>query len=230
MPHSDCWATHPHQTHTSAGAHSAHFRRRTLSTLSNLSGGPDAGAYTGNNYDYDHLPSDAENNIGGMGGGVPRSMSMMSNQRRRTDSFTLPRLWNKRSVTLGHVSFALDSNGKATPSRLTSPMSIAPGNADSFACPMDITYADLQRHLGWATGSQSPHVTTSFIFFWALWKALRRYQLGVKRDVEFAVVDARRLYGRARTASEVLREVDESQYVPTPLRMYDTLCLLTIVT
>ena len=95
---------------------------------------------------------------------------------------------------------------------------------------MDMTYADLQRHLDWTTRSQSPYVTTSFSFFWALWEAVRRYRLGVKHDVEIAVVDARRLRGRARTALEVLRGVDESQYVPALLRMYNTLCLLTTVT
>ena len=76
-----------------------------------------------------------------------------------------------------------------------------------------MTYNDLVRHLDWTTRSSSPYVTTSFSFFWCIWEAVRRYKLGVKHDVEIAVIDARRVQGRAKTALEVLRSADDKQYV-----------------
>lgn len=92
-------------------------------------------------------------------------------------------------------------------------MSVGSENSDYPARPGDMTYEDLQRHLDWTTRSQSPYVTTSFSFFWALWEAVRRYRFGMKHDVEIAVVDARKLRGRAKTALEVLRNVEEAQSV-----------------
>ncbi|KAH8112956.1 hypothetical protein DFH11DRAFT_1511172, partial [Phellopilus nigrolimitatus] len=71
-----------------------------------------------------------------------------------------------------------------------------------------LTYAELVSHLDWTTRSGSPYVTTSFSFFWCLWEAVRRYRLGVKHGVEIAVIDARKVRTRARTALEVLRGVE----------------------
>ncbi|EJD01953.1 uncharacterized protein FOMMEDRAFT_32739, partial [Fomitiporia mediterranea MF3/22] len=74
-----------------------------------------------------------------------------------------------------------------------------------------MTYADLVRHLDWTTRSSSPYVTTSFSFFWCLWDAVRRYKLAVKHDVEIAIIDARKVRERAKTALEVLRGVEKDK-------------------
>ncbi|KAG5643530.1 hypothetical protein DXG03_000722 [Asterophora parasitica] len=67
------------------------------------------------------------------------------------------------------------------------------------------TYDDVTRHMDWTTKSSSPYISTSFSFIWSIWEALRRYHLGVKKDVEIAVIDASALSDRAVTAVELLR-------------------------
>jgi hypothetical protein len=68
------------------------------------------------------------------------------------------------------------------------------------------TYEDCVRHLDWETRSSSPFISTSFSFAWSLWDAVRRYNSGIKHDVEIAVIDATALSGRAATAIQLLRK------------------------
>ncbi|THH07736.1 hypothetical protein EW145_g3183 [Phellinidium pouzarii] len=193
-------------------------RRRTLSTLSNLSGGSGSYTYVGSEYEYDF--SDGESDVGtavsGKAPGLTRSSSMMlSPARRRVDSLTAARPGSKRSASVGQLSL----HQKLPPSPAQSQIigkAAEERDAETNAEPdqpagAQMTYADLVRHLDWTTRARSPYVTTSFSFFWALWEAVRRYRLGIKHDVEIAVIDARRLRGSARTALEVLRGVEGDQ-------------------
>ncbi|GLB39745.1 hypothetical protein LshimejAT787_0702550 [Lyophyllum shimeji] len=68
------------------------------------------------------------------------------------------------------------------------------------------TYEDVARHMDWTTKASSPYLSTSFSFIWSIWEALRRYHLGIKKDVEIAVIDASALSGRAVTAVQLLRQ------------------------
>ncbi|KAF5384389.1 hypothetical protein D9615_003397 [Tricholomella constricta] len=67
------------------------------------------------------------------------------------------------------------------------------------------TYDDVARHMDWTTKASSPYISTSFSFIWSIWEALRRYHLGIKKDVEIAVIDASALTDRAVTAVQLLR-------------------------
>lgn len=73
------------------------------------------------------------------------------------------------------------------------------------------TYEDVVKHMDWTTRLSSPFISTSFSFIWSIWEALRRYHSGVKKDVEIAVIDARRVSHRAVTAVQLLRESLPSQ-------------------
>ncbi|KAE9402663.1 hypothetical protein BT96DRAFT_956154 [Gymnopus androsaceus JB14] len=53
------------------------------------------------------------------------------------------------------------------------------------------TYEDCIQHLSWETRSRSPFISTTFSFAWAFWDALRRFETGVKHDVEIAVIGCR---------------------------------------
>lgn len=68
------------------------------------------------------------------------------------------------------------------------------------------TYTSVFNHLDWTARSHSPYVSTSFSFAWAVHDAARRYKLGVKQDVEIAVIDARHeiLRRRAVVVTSVL--------------------------
>ncbi|KAL5514542.1 hypothetical protein ACEPAG_1858 [Sanghuangporus baumii] len=165
-------------------------RRRTISTLSTLSGG--SGGYSSyiGSEDGSDLESEGSSSFLSRGGNGPgnlsRSTSMMlghSHSRVRSDSLSSARPGAKRSQSVG--------------------VSEAPASEHA-----GMTYSELVRHLDWTTRSSSPYVTTSFSFFFCLWEAVRRYKLGVKHDVEIAVIDARKVQGRARTALEVLRSVE----------------------
>lgn len=80
--------------------------------------------------------------------------------------------------------------------------SFAPGESVASAC----TYRDVAQHMDWTQRHMSPFVSTTFSFVWALWEATRRYKVGLKHDIEIAVIDARMLAGRAATALELLRK------------------------
>lgn len=77
--------------------------------------------------------------------------------------------------------------------------------------PLTMTYEEVAKHMDWTTRGTSPYVTTSFSFAWALWEAVRRYKIGVKHDVEIAVIDARKVIGQAVTALELLRKASPKQ-------------------
>ncbi|KAK7460969.1 hypothetical protein VKT23_008897 [Stygiomarasmius scandens] len=68
------------------------------------------------------------------------------------------------------------------------------------------TYEDCINHLNWETRSSSPFISASFSFAWAIWDAVRRYNNGIKHDVEIAVIDATALTGKAVTALQLLRK------------------------
>ncbi|KIK68232.1 hypothetical protein GYMLUDRAFT_53907 [Collybiopsis luxurians FD-317 M1] len=72
------------------------------------------------------------------------------------------------------------------------------------------TYEDCIKHLSWETRSTSPFISASFSLFWVIWDALRRYNIGVKHDVEIAVIDAGSLSGKAVTALQLLRKSPSS--------------------
>ena len=66
------------------------------------------------------------------------------------------------------------------------------------------TYADVIRHMDWTTRGESPFISTSFSFAWAIWEAIRRYHVNVKHNIEIAVIDARAVADRSVTAAELL--------------------------
>jgi hypothetical protein len=68
------------------------------------------------------------------------------------------------------------------------------------------TYEDCINHLNWETRATSPFISTSFSFAWAVWDAVRRYNSGVKHDVEIAVIDASAVAGKSVTALQLLRK------------------------
>ncbi|KAL0071282.1 hypothetical protein AAF712_001848 [Marasmius tenuissimus] len=82
------------------------------------------------------------------------------------------------------------------------------------------TYEDCTRHLDWETRSQSPFISTSFSFAWSLWDAVRRYNKGVKHDVEIAIIDARALIGQGVTAIQLLRKKPTSEQHKLHWRWY----------
>ncbi|KAF9224872.1 hypothetical protein BS17DRAFT_54764 [Gyrodon lividus] len=68
------------------------------------------------------------------------------------------------------------------------------------------TYRDVAQHMNWTQRHMSPFISTTFSFVWAIWEATRRYRVGLKHDIEIAIIDARMLVGRAATALELLRK------------------------
>lgn len=68
------------------------------------------------------------------------------------------------------------------------------------------TYWDVAQHMDWTQRHMSPFISTTFSFAWAIWEAARRYRVGLKHDIEIAIIDARQLAGRAATALELLRK------------------------
>ncbi|KAG9308349.1 hypothetical protein JVU11DRAFT_12115 [Chiua virens] len=85
--------------------------------------------------------------------------------------------------------------------RLKDP-SLAPGQSVASI----FTYQDVAQHMDWTQRHMSPFISTTFSFVWAIWEATRRYRVGLKHDVEIAVIDAKVLAGRAATALELLRK------------------------
>jgi hypothetical protein len=73
------------------------------------------------------------------------------------------------------------------------------------------TFAEVSRHMDWTTKSSSCYISTSFSFAWAVWEAVKRYHLGVKKDVEIAIIDASALGGRAATAVQLLMKSSPNQ-------------------
>ncbi|KAJ4490299.1 hypothetical protein J3R30DRAFT_3276971, partial [Lentinula aciculospora] len=72
------------------------------------------------------------------------------------------------------------------------------------------TYEDCVQHLSWETRSRSPYISATFSFSWAIWDAVRRFNNGVKHDVEIAVIDAAALSGKAATTLQLLRRSPSS--------------------
>ncbi|KAH0578560.1 hypothetical protein H2248_003707 [Termitomyces sp. 'cryptogamus'] len=72
------------------------------------------------------------------------------------------------------------------------------------------TYEDVAIHMDFSTKSSSPYISTSFSFIWSIWEALRRYHLGVKKDVEIAVIDASAVSQRAASAIQLLQTCSSS--------------------
>lgn len=68
------------------------------------------------------------------------------------------------------------------------------------------SYTDVAQHMDWTQRHMSPYISTTFSFAWAIWEATRRYRVGLKHDIEIAIIDARQLAGRAATALELLRK------------------------
>ncbi|KAF9484080.1 hypothetical protein BDN70DRAFT_196577 [Pholiota conissans] len=75
-----------------------------------------------------------------------------------------------------------------------------------FSEPVVGSYAEVARHMEWTTRTSSCYVSTSFSFTWAIWEAVRRYHIGVKKDVEIAIIDSTALGGRAATAIQLLKK------------------------
>ncbi|KAF9078497.1 hypothetical protein BDP27DRAFT_1396797, partial [Rhodocollybia butyracea] len=67
------------------------------------------------------------------------------------------------------------------------------------------TYEDCIQHLSWETRSRSPFVSATFNLGWAIWDAVRRFNIGMKHDVHIAVIDASSLSGKAVTTLQLLR-------------------------
>ncbi|KAI6115370.1 hypothetical protein EDD16DRAFT_1482840 [Pisolithus croceorrhizus] len=68
------------------------------------------------------------------------------------------------------------------------------------------SYQDVALHMEWTQRHKSPFISTTFSFIWAIWEATRRYRVGLKHDIEIAVIDSRMLAGRAATTLELLRK------------------------
>lgn len=88
-------------------------------------------------------------------------------------------------------------NEKFAPSPVLSP-------GANFVNPYSASYDDIVRHMDWTTRISSPYISTSFSFMWSVWEALRRYHLGVKQDIQIAVIDAHAISDRALTAVHLL--------------------------
>lgn len=73
------------------------------------------------------------------------------------------------------------------------------------------TFESVAKYMDWKTRSSSPYVSTTFSFAYALWDAVKRYKIGMKHDVEIAVIDAQAVRGRAVTALELLRKANTKQ-------------------
>ena len=73
------------------------------------------------------------------------------------------------------------------------------------------TYAEVARHLEYTSKASSCYISSSFSFAWAIWEAVKRYHVGVKKDVQIAVIDASALGGRAATALQLLMKSTENQ-------------------
>lgn len=73
------------------------------------------------------------------------------------------------------------------------------------------TYAEVARHMDWTTKSTSCYISASFSFAWAIWEAVKRYHVGVKKDVQIAIIDASALGGRAATALQLLMKSTENK-------------------
>lgn len=97
----------------------------------------------------------------------------------------------------------------------TYPFFVAPRFDELFSrSPVDLptisgagvqwSYAEVAKHMEWTTRSSSSYITTSFSFSWAIWEAVRRYHLGVKKDIQIAIIDAALLVGRAATVVQLL--------------------------
>jgi hypothetical protein len=82
-----------------------------------------------------------------------------------------------------------------------------------FSEPMVDSYAEVARHMEWTTRTSSSYISTSFSFTWAIWEAVRRYHIGVKKDVEIAIIDSTALGGRAATAIQLLKKSSPEEYV-----------------
>ncbi|EKM78350.1 hypothetical protein AGABI1DRAFT_92673 [Agaricus bisporus var. burnettii JB137-S8] len=74
-----------------------------------------------------------------------------------------------------------------------------------------VSHSDVAKHMDWTTRAASPFISTSFSFAWCIWDASRRFHQGVKTDVQVAVIDARALLDRARTAVELLEASSSSE-------------------
>ena len=77
------------------------------------------------------------------------------------------------------------------------------------------TFESVARYMDWKTRSSSPYVSTTFSFAYAIWDAVKRFKVGMKHDIEIAVIDARAVKGRAVTALELLRKANTKQWVDT---------------
>jgi len=75
------------------------------------------------------------------------------------------------------------------------------------------TYAEVARHMEWTTKSKSCYISASFSFAWAVWEAVKRYHIGVKKDVQIAIIDVSSLGGRAATAIQLLKKSNSNQCV-----------------
>lgn len=73
------------------------------------------------------------------------------------------------------------------------------------------TYDDVVKHMDWTSRHSSSFISTSFSFTWSIWEALRRYYIGMKKDIHIAVIDASAVSGRAVMATELLRKGDPSE-------------------
>ncbi|KAF9531045.1 hypothetical protein CPB83DRAFT_809322, partial [Crepidotus variabilis] len=73
------------------------------------------------------------------------------------------------------------------------------------------TYAEVARHMDWTTKSSSCYLSASFNFGWAIWEAVKRYHVGVKKDVQIAIIDTHALGGRAATAVQLLMKSSSQQ-------------------
>ncbi|KAF9011792.1 hypothetical protein BDQ17DRAFT_788119 [Cyathus striatus] len=67
------------------------------------------------------------------------------------------------------------------------------------------SYTDVATHMDWTTRPASPYVSLSFSFIWSIWEAMRRYHLGMKKDVQIAIIDSIALHKKAYTAVQLLR-------------------------
>lgn len=66
------------------------------------------------------------------------------------------------------------------------------------------SYAEVAKHMEWTTRSSSSYISTSFSFSWAIWEAVRRYHVGVKKDIQIAIIDTEVMISRAATAVQLL--------------------------
>ncbi len=120
-----------------------------------------------------------------------------------------------RVYTPKETSIADDTDAYFIAPRFNEQVARSPLDLPDIKFPETIvgSYAEVARHMEWTTKPLSCYISSSFSFAWAVWEAVKRYHIGVKKDVQIAIIDASALGGRAATAIQLLMKSNSKQCV-----------------